>query len=174
MVLSDTLYVAGLPPFANEEWVAILLGRSRVKADGDGAAGARQVYLYRDARGVPSGAALVGMVSVDAVPAPSLPVLTGHVSSPLFSAMVSVDAVPAPFPARSPRPGQRRARDTASLICMERLMSHAADARAHRLRRWKRRATGGRSLRGGRSTFSKCRRAPAPAPAPAPRPPGAP
>jgi len=73
VVLSDTLYVAGLPPFANEEWVAILLGRSRVKADGDGAAGARQVYLYRDARGVPSGAALVGMVSVDAVPAPSLP-----------------------------------------------------------------------------------------------------
>ncbi len=32
----------------------------------DASTGAKQVYLYRDAHGVPSGAALVGLESVDA------------------------------------------------------------------------------------------------------------
>jgi hypothetical protein len=40
VILSDTVYVRGLPRFANEEWVAVLIGRSCVKVDA--ATGARQ------------------------------------------------------------------------------------------------------------------------------------
>ena len=45
-VLSNTIFLRGLPEFANEEWIAILIGRTSVATDEK--SGARKVYIYTD------------------------------------------------------------------------------------------------------------------------------
>ena len=42
-VLSNTIFLRGLPEFANEEWIAILIGRTSVATDEK--SGARKVYI---------------------------------------------------------------------------------------------------------------------------------
>jgi hypothetical protein len=48
-VLSNTVYIRGLPAFANQAWVAILIGRTSVAVDQT--SGSDKIYLYRDAAG---------------------------------------------------------------------------------------------------------------------------
>ena len=62
-VLSNTIFLRGLPAFANEEWIAILIGRTSVATDEQ--SGARKVYIYRDEHGTPTGSCVVGLVSVE-------------------------------------------------------------------------------------------------------------
>ena len=51
----------------NREPLPILFpGAVALDSQVDASTGAKQVFLYRDAHGVPSGAALVGLVSVEA------------------------------------------------------------------------------------------------------------
>ena len=62
-VLSTSILVRGLPAFANEEWVAILIGRTSVAQDDT--TGERKIYMYRDKDGRPTGSCVVGMTSVE-------------------------------------------------------------------------------------------------------------
>ena len=62
-VLSNSILVRGLPAFANEEWVAILIGRTSVAQDDT--TGERKIYMYRDKDGRPTGSCVVGMTSVE-------------------------------------------------------------------------------------------------------------
>ena len=78
-VMSNTIFIRGLPDFANEEWIAVLIGRTSVATDER--TGARKIYLYRDDRGAPTGAiqrvfkaagrysVRVGLCLVECVPA---------------------------------------------------------------------------------------------------------
>ena len=57
-------FPAGIPKFANEDWVAMLFGFDKVKVFACFSVSPLRL-LYRDGDGVPTGAAIVGLASVE-------------------------------------------------------------------------------------------------------------
>ena len=59
----DHIFLSGLPKYANEGWVATLLGHSNIAIEED--TGDIKVFVYRDESGACTGSAVVGMVSAE-------------------------------------------------------------------------------------------------------------
>ncbi|EKX32285.1 hypothetical protein GUITHDRAFT_121547 [Guillardia theta CCMP2712] len=59
---TNTIYLTGLPAYANEEWVAAFVGKKSVKKDSK--TGKLQIFMYRDKKGVATGACLVGIEGI--------------------------------------------------------------------------------------------------------------
>lgn len=59
----DHIFLSGLPKYANEGWVATLLGHGSIAVEED--TGDIKVFVYRDESGACTGSAVVGMVSAE-------------------------------------------------------------------------------------------------------------